>query len=376
MGIVVLNRREFLKAFTAAAAGVLAVGKGSRLSAFAASEDAYDLLVVGDSLIWGQGLKEEDKIYTLTAEWLRTQAFGGPRKVDMKLKAHSGSTITFHKDEAEKYKKVGRDETYYYPPEVNVSFPSITKQIEVAADEYKAAGNAKGADLIVLSGGLTDISVAGILNPNGDNAVLVKDIERYCRRDMIDLLKFAIAKNPDATVVVLGYFPMISNKTSSSRLLDSWLESMSFPRFFKPFVNNPLVRAIYFNKLRNRAIKRSKIWIAESDKNLKLAVEAINSEFRAGRAVFVPSPVTDETTLETPNSYLFKMGKKGRSEDPLYDERAGQCRAGLKELKTSTGIEFPIRYCEIAGVGHPNPSGAKAYAQAIAKVLSPVLIKQ
>jgi lysophospholipase L1-like esterase len=358
-----ITRREFLKALGAISAVVIAGRGAGSLMPRALGE--FRILVVGDSLVWGQGLAEKDKFYRLTAEWLEREIFRSGRKVDVKVKAHSGATLKFHEDEAEKYRRAGRDEAYFYPPEVNINFPSAWKQIEVAADEYKAAGKPGGADLILLSGGITDITVSKVLDPNGDNSKLPALIEKYCGADMSDILGHAAAHNPNATIAVVGYFPMLSPKTPASKLLNSWLESMSFPRVLKPLANNALMRPLFFNRLRKKGIARSRIWFDHSNKHMAAAVDKLNTKFGETRAVFIKSPVTEDTCFETPNSLLFKMGKKGRVEDPLYSTRTAECRKTLREIKKTARIEYSERLCEIAAVGHPNPAGARAYAEAV-----------
>lgn len=368
-----LNRRDFLKALAAASAVFVASGKGISLSSIADNAGALEFLVVGDSVIWGQGLEEKDKFYSLTADWLRNEAFGTRREVNVVVKAHSGATLKFHADEAAKYKKAGRDETFYYKPEVNVGFPSVWKQIEVAADEYKNAGKTGGANLVMLTGGITDISVSKILDPFGDNKKLRPMIEKYCRDDMFELIEHAAKKNPNALIAVVGYFPMLSPKTPSGKLFDSWLESMSFPRALKSLANNGLIRPLFFKRLRRKSIARSRIWFEESNRCLQAAVERLNANYDKPRAVFIKSSITEDTCLETPNTLLFRMGKKGVVEDTLYRERTSDCGKALPELRKTTGIDYPVRLCEIAAVGHPNPAGSRAYADAVKAALMPIL---
>ena len=362
------SRRDFLKrlgAFTA----VLLSG-GDTLRSFAREQERpFEFLVVGDSVIWGQGLAEKDKFYALTAEWLRKEGLGSPREVNLNVNSHSGSTLKFHADEAEKYKKVGRDETFYYKPEINVAFPSIWKQIEVAADEYKQQGIVGGADLIMLTGGITDMTVSKVLDPYGDNRKLTPLIEKYLRDDMFDVIEHAAKLNPNAKIAVVGYFPMLSPKSSKSRMFNGWLESLSVPRFLKPFANNPIIRPLFFNRLGNKGIERSRIWLRESNRCILEAVDKLNAKFSTPRAVFIESPITEETCLETPNTLLFRMHKNGAVEDPLYRERTAQCREALPKLKKETKIDYPVRLCEIAAVGHPNPAGSKAYATVITEKL-------
>ena len=366
------SRRDFLKRLGTVSALFIA-GRAALKTVVADAASPFEFLVVGDSIVWGQGLEEKDKFYSLISNWLRDGVFGKRRDVIIKVKAHSGSTLKFHAEVAEKYKKAGRDETYYYKPEVNVGFPSVWKQIEMGVEEYKADGKPFGADLIMLTGGITDISVGKVLDPFGDNKKLRPLIEKYCRDDMFDVIEHAAALHPNAIVVVVGYFPMLSPKSSKSRMFNDWLESMSFPRALKPLANNGVIRPIFFNRLGRKGIARSRIWFNESNKCLQAAVDKLNAKHERLRAVFVKSPITDDTCIETPNSLLFKMGKKGVVEDPLYRTRSADCDNTLPELKKTTGINYPVRHCEIAAVGHPNAAGSRAYAEAIRTAIAPIL---
>ena len=364
------KRSNLRKALAAALISTLAA---SPALLFGQSTKPFEFLVVGDSLIWGQGLEEKDKIFTQVANWLRDGALGRARRVDVKVKAHSGSTLKFHENEADAYRRAGRDETFYYKPEVNVSFPSTWKQIEVAASEYKAAGK-PGADLIILSGCITDITVAKVLDPKGDDDLLRRQAKKYCHDDMLDLLEHAARLHPETAIAVVGYFPMISPKSNGVRLFNGWLEARSTPRLFKGLLNNALMRKLYFQKIGDKAIGRSRLWYEESTKNLQAAVDDFNRKYERPRAVFVRSPLTEENSVEAPNTLLFKMGKNGIPEDPVFPERKADCDAALPELKRSTGLEYPLRFCEVAGVGHPNRAGARSYADAVISALPAVLL--
>ena len=366
------SRREFLKQLGTAAAFVLAT-RGAGALAESDEKRAFEFLVVGDSIIWGQGLAEKDKFCSLTADWLRKEVFAGRRDVDLKMKAHSGSTLRFHKDEAEKYKKAGRDESYSYDPELTVSFPSIWKQIEVAAQEYRAAGNAKGADLIMLSGGINDITISKVLDPFGDNRKLPGVIEKYCGDGLVDVLDHAAEIHPNALIAVVGYFPMLSPKTSGSQLMNVLLEKNGFPRFAKPVANNAVVRLFFFDKLRKKGIVRSRIWIDESNKNQQVAVDRLNAKYGRHRAIFIKSPITEDTCFGTPNTLVFRMNKNGSLEDPLYRERVAVCYETLPALKAATHIDYSRHLCEIATAGHPNAAGSRAYAEVIKSAIMPVL---
>jgi hypothetical protein len=230
----------------------------------------------------------------------------------------------------------------------------------------------------MLSGGITDISVSKVLDPFGDNNELPPLIERYCRDDMIDVLEFAAGQHPEASIVVLGYYPMISESSSKKRVLNGWLESMDFPGGLKPIANNPVTRKLFFGRIRRKAIARSRIWVEHSNKNLQAAVDRFNSKYSSRRAVFVSSPITEATTYETPKSLVFRMGKNGIPDDPLASRRSAECNKVLPDLKKNSSVDYPVRLCEIAGVGHPDPAGSRAYFDEIRNALGndPSLIRR
>jgi hypothetical protein len=371
------SRRHFLERIGAAAAGVFVAGRSilsSPVSEFSAEVEPFEMLVLGDSLIWGQGLKEEDKFYWLTKQWLQKEVFAQNRQVNLKLKAHSGSTLTLHEEEAEGFKKAGwQEETKFYHPEVNVSFPSIKTQIDLASREYQAEEKrAESVNLIMLSGGITDITVAALLNPFGNNKKLKNDIAKYCYDKMLEVLQHAASVFPNALIAVVGYYPIISPKTSSGKLYNALLEAYEFPRPLKPVANNIFTEQ-FFKIIHARGTRRSRIWAEHSDIKLQEAVKSLNAQFNQRRAIFIKTPITEETCLETKNTLLFKMGKKGKTEDAHFEERNMECNKSLKELKKDAGIKYSTRFCEISPVGHPNVEGSRAYAEAVKAHLKPIL---
>jgi hypothetical protein len=190
---------------------------------------------------------------------------------------------------------------------------------------------------------------------------------------MLDVLNLAARMHPRASIVVIGYFPMISPQSDDVRLFNSWLEARDTNRIFKWMMNNPLMRKAYFKKVGDKAIRRSRLWFEISNAELRSAVDDFNKLFNRPRAVFVQSPLTEENAVEAPNTMLFRMLKNGVPEDPLFRERKVDCEQALPELKRTTGLDYPVRYCEVAGVGHPNPTGARKYADAIILALRPIL---
>src|SRR5947208_15627271 len=54
------------------------------------SESQLNMLVLGDSILWGQGLKEEHKAWYHVKVWLQQTA---GREVREKIEAHSGALL-------------------------------------------------------------------------------------------------------------------------------------------------------------------------------------------------------------------------------------------------------------------------------------------
>lgn len=359
------SRRQFLKQSGALPLALFAAAPGGFSFFWKFSSEPFEFLVVGDSLVWGQGLEEKDKFYTLTKNWLENEIFQNQRSVNLKVKARSGAMLSLPDQKAETLRRVGKDETEYLPPELNVSFPSISTQIRIARQEYESERKMPAAvNLIMVSGGITDISINSILNPFGDDEKLRRDIKKHCYDAMLVFLKETAHTFPNALIALIGYYPIISPQTSTRQLLNFLLEGYGIPRLLRPLANNFTTRKI-FRIIRRQSIRRSRIWAELSNRRLLEAVRQLNVEFDRLRAVFIEAPITEETCFGTKNTLLFGFGKKRRTEDALYEARKADCRPFLTELRNTTGLRQRIRICELAAIGHPNVAGARAFAASI-----------
>ncbi|QQS40839.1 MAG: hypothetical protein IPM63_15940 [Acidobacteriota bacterium] len=369
-----IPRRKFIaKLGAAAAAGLLCRDVPALIAKTAGGGSGdFHFLVVGDSLVSGQGLREEDRFYSLTRNWLQEEIVGNGGKVFLKNKSHSGSNVYLNERDRQALEEAERPLDQFFPSEVNFTFPSIAKQVEVAVREYLGAGvDPNDVGLVMVSGGLTNITVKGIIDPFDDSDNLRRDIVKYCNGYMSRFLGEAGEAFPNALIAVIGYFPMISPKSSTGMVYNAVLELYDFPGPMKPLMNNVFTKQ-FFKILHKGMTKRSRIWAEGSDRELKNAVAAHNE--RAGReqALFVKSPIDESNCFGTKNSLLWKMGKKGRSEDDLYDLRTEVCDEAIDSVK-DIKLDFGKRFCELAGLGHPNPEGSRAYAESIKASLRPLL---
>ncbi len=365
-----IDRRTFLGLLSGAA--IYGLAGPSNLLAALQQTGPLKLLVIGDSLIWGQGLLEKDKTYTHVTNWLRDDVFAGCRTVDLKVKAHSGATIKLDPKEAESLKAANVDDAIEYKGEVNIGFPSMTQQVDKAASEFGSAG----ADLILMTAGITDITVEGVLDPFGKEAELKKEIATYCGGQVTELLGHIGKANPNATIVVLGYYPIITKQSRASRVFNGWLESRETASFLKPMFNNALTRTLFFSRIRKKVIKRSKVWLEDSNYYLRQSVETHNRTIGSTKAIFVASPLAEDNAVEATNTKLFRMKKNGEIEDPLFSERTADCAAVLNDLNSKAKLKYRPSRCAMAAVGHPDPNGAAAYAEAVKAALKPLFAQK
>ena len=328
------------------------------------------MLVVGDSLIAGQGLRENDKFYSLTRDWLETTVFSAKRKVALKNHSHSGASIYLSHEERKAIEEADKPLDKSYSPEVNISFPSISKQVQIARMEYLHDGvSPSDVGLVMVSGGITNMGVEGVINPFRDSDKLRNDIETYCHEYMGRLLDETASLFPRALIAVIGYYPMISPKSSTGMVYNAILELYKVPGPAKPVMNN-IVTKQFFKILHAGMTKRSRIWLKGSDEKLSQAVRELNVRFGEERALFIGSPIDESTCFGTKDSLLWKMAKKGRSDDDLYDERLTVCAEAIRDVK-DLDLAFRERFCQLSGLGHPNVEGAAAYAEAIKRSLAP-----
>jgi lysophospholipase L1-like esterase len=358
------SRRDFLK-IVGATAGLTLLPR----DVFAQTVRPFNMLVVGDSLISGQGLGENEKFYYLVKQWLENEALKGLRPVSLKVKAHSGASLNLRAPQVEALQKAGITESRTFPDEVNISFPSIRAQLDAAHSEY---ADPRSVDLIMLSGGITDIRLSTILDPFRGNEKLQSDIEKYCNEAMFQLLTHAVELFPNALIAVVGYYPMLSKRSSRKKIFNHILELYDLPGALRPLVNNPLQRQL-LKYYANKMIRRSLLWAESSTVEMKKAVARTNANFAAQRAVFIESPITEENSLGTKNSLLYELGPHNKVVDTTAAARKEICDQTLPGLHRSTGLKFSVHMCEIAGIGHPTPAGAKLIAEAIETALKPAL---
>jgi hypothetical protein len=133
----------------------------------------FRMLVLGDSVMWGQGLKTEHKFSYEVREWICAQRNNGtcsnPDDVDIHVEAHSGAVIAQPRTNNEKIEEqrfIRTATPVVYPGEVNHGYPTIWGQVDLARRHYeKLSIPVTEVDLILVNGGINDLPATRILAP-------------------------------------------------------------------------------------------------------------------------------------------------------------------------------------------------------------------
>src|SRR5438270_2761966 len=130
----------------------------------------FRIVVLGDSVPWGQGLEPAEKFHALVQAAIPNS--------ESSLLAHSGATIG-----------VGVPLTEaQVDGEVPTAYLTILQQCGAFDDAPETV------DLVIINGGINDINFRFIINPLTDSAHLKDSIRQHCFQDMKTLLERVAAK--------------------------------------------------------------------------------------------------------------------------------------------------------------------------------------
>ena len=329
------------------------------------------VLVLGDSILWGQGLKTESKPFYHVKVWLEKST---GRRVVERIEAHSGAVIELASV---------TDTRTSANPEVNLALPTINEELDNAIKVYTDASQ---VELVLVSGCGNDVGVQNLLNAL-NTAEVDRMTEAKCGTPVENLLRRITTAFPAAQVIVTGYYPFFSDGTRNDFVLKALGR-----RFFKTQANGG--ESISSKELFERLKSNSRQWHEASNKQLVQAVSRVNEEMARSRVTFVKvdfpaaySFAAAETRLWGFNRSPLRMAllflSFGKvmlpSNDEVRKQRSASCNEIYKEQSNETIEQRKDRkalrlFCRYAALGHPNRKGALLYADAITNALKSTVL--
>ncbi|MFS8085048.1 MAG: hypothetical protein ACMG6H_05410 [Acidobacteriota bacterium] len=336
-----------------------------------------NMLVLGDSISWGQGLKDEHKAWHQTKTWLK-EATG--RDVRERIDAHSGAVIGT-------YEKTPRTNfSARQDGEVNRAVPTVNEQIDEALKSYTDPAQ---VDLVLVDGCINDIDARRLLNAVNTPDEIHRAAEAKCGGLVETLLIRITSSFPSAHVIVTGYYPIVSAETTYDFFMRVLAKMLYTPAAGSPRMND--------KELRARLIAISAEWYQASNHWLAVATGKVDAQLAANgsrrRVVFAPVSFLPEHSFRARESRLWgfdasflrkvlavlTLGKVGlRTNDERRNQRDASCKEIFRPAAGETkddkrSRESRLMLCRIAAIGHPNRKGAVMYAEAIKGQLQPLI---
>jgi len=283
----------------------------------------FEMVVIGDSIVWGSGLPEEDKFWRLVQDWLAQQV---GRPVHTRVVAHSLAVVA---------PDAVKDAVPPHWGEIRFFHPSITHQ--ALRDPRLDDPAPVAVDLVLIDGSINDVGPLNLLSPWRSAEWVEDQAAERCGRQMRNLLLSVLDRFPKARVVVTGYYPLVSSLSAFSGVLAPLL----------PF--------------RQRVIELSTVWAAASRQWLGWAAQQADLHAGGPRVIHVDPGFGPEHCYGAPKTRLWTLQEALADRSPLGTERRAQCR----RLRPWDPI------CPVDMAFHPNRRGARAYADAVIAALTP-----
>ena len=353
-----MDRREFLKAASTGSAYV-ALGGATDLLSLAPGR-AFEIVALGDSIMWGQGLSDDPSKQQKFTH--KVQRFIEEKMPDTEVHlhnfAHSGAQILAHEE---------RDAEPPTHGEIPNNFPSITSQLGSAVRELGAGvprryvsrlhspAPSESVGLVLLDGGINDLGTKKILTP--DPTVGAAWVREHTRKQTVarmqKLLSIALTNFPNAKIVVTNYYQIVSEHSDPVYL---W-ELLRVWDIIGPGLE------VSQEWLLDKLARQSYAFHDESTKGFREAVAnarppqgVASRRAEPPRVALAEIPFGPRNAYAAPDSLLFYLNEP----DPAMGLRRQVCMDRYGVLNPS---------CTLAAGGHPNIRGAEIYANAIIKAL-------
>ena len=168
------------------------------------------MLAFGTSLTWGDGLKQECTYRYLVAGEISERTH---RSVELWTFAHSAAYLTDAADAGALALSARPSKGDLNGSIASVSSAGTTSNDGQAECALSSIGSLQDADLIVLDGCVNEVNAVLIVAPWTPSSKIVDDTRVFCGR-MKEVLDKLEAQFPKAIIVVVNYYPIVSDKSN------------------------------------------------------------------------------------------------------------------------------------------------------------------
>lgn len=301
----------------------------------------YRVITLGDSVIWGQGLRNNQKFRTTVPNRIGRRL---NERVTVRNFSHSGAIIG------------GRPETRpragTLNGEVPSSAPTIRNQVVLARDDRNI--NPDSIDLVILDGGINDVGVTTIINPvTSTTRLRNRTNARFAR--VTRLLRETASAFPNAKIVLTGYYPIVSNNSNPVSITALMV---ALGTIFGPGIIGGAIAGLSTIAVLRKISTLCRVFNVTSRRSMFDSVRTVNNELPgSNRITFVNPLFGNRDAVFTPNSGLFGLDLVGNPIDPVRNTRRNFCN------RSTSGVAHAT--CLRASVGHPNVRGANMYRDRI-----------
>jgi hypothetical protein len=211
-----------------------------------------------------------------------------------------------------------------------------------------------------MDGCVNDVGVPQIIDPGTVAEELTATTRRFCGDEMVTLLRKVRSAAPQAYVVVTGYFPIVGLQSDPFGLRQWALaEKVELGEDDAELVAGMASNSLLFRDT--------------AHESLRAAVDDVNGDGGGPMIMFADPGFGAENAVFTPDRWLWSMSSVSQlfegidvglelfPEDPIEALRLASC--------FEPDVEPDLISCLYASVGHPNPSGARAYGDAVIDAL-------
>jgi lysophospholipase L1-like esterase len=312
----------------------------------------YQILVLGDSIAWGEGLEPQEKYCSLVATHVAT---ANPNiSVYTTQKAHTGAILGWWDPTVKQP----------YDGDIPTSYPTVRHQAEDAA----RALNASTIDLILLSATINDVGLSHIFDPEATHPSIDARIAEFCQGDLLAFLTWLKGAFPAAKIVVTGYYAPVSPLSLSAPGIVDVIAIQYGLDNHKGLAPRALEIELGLDAGYSIVTDNAVYFAAQANQAIAATVASADQGVSPARIVFADPKFLPQNAAYASNPWVFELNNSAKVLQPTDSSAAVARRTPLCQAAYPGDTPDDVTnrtFCELASAGHPNALGAQAYSSAI-----------